>query len=425
MSRNGSFLRAIGFAALVLVTAIFVRERWDSRVEIPGEARWVAMDSDTLYHVRRLSRLMEEGFPVAERDPYLDYPEGSAIPWPPYYSVALWAVLAPLAPAEPEARRVWIEEGVASLPMVFGAATSLLALVAAWMLAGPTAGLFAGLYHAVTLGSITYSRAGNGDHHAWISFLDSAMFLVAAIAFRRGALERARSAVPWGVAAGVLAGVLLGSWVASLLYVALFQLVLGLVLVWNAARPRPASPLSGSARGSSSRSPPSSESVEGRASLDGREPLVVPLLAPPARSARVRAALLLAQRHARVPLLSLARRGGTRRARPRLCRARRRSGRGDSRGFRVGERAGPVHGAGRRVVSTRGRGHRIPDVSSVTSATATLLPFAWSPRRSMAARDRRSRSGSVAGLSCRRCCSAASRTLACRCVPRLGRLGCL
>jgi asparagine N-glycosylation enzyme membrane subunit Stt3 len=239
MSRTGSLLRAIAFAALVLAAAIFVRERWDSRVEIPGEQRWVAMDSDTLYHVRRLSRLMEEGFPVAERDPYLDYPQGSAIPWPPYYTIALWAVLAPLAPQEPEARRAWLEEGVASMPLVFGVATSILALAGAWMLAGPTAGLFAGLYHALTLGSITYSRAGNGDHHAWISFLNSAMFLVAAVGFRRGALERTRSAVAFGAAGGVLAGVLLGSWVASLLYVALFQLALGLVLVWNASRPRP------------------------------------------------------------------------------------------------------------------------------------------------------------------------------------------
>ncbi len=238
MARTGSLLRAIFFGALVLATAIFVRERWDSRVPVPGEERWIAMDADTLYHVRRLSRLMEEGFPVAARDAYLNYPEGAPIPWPPYYTLALWAALAPFAPAEPEARRVYLEEGVASLPLVFGAATSLLALVGAWMLAGPAAGLFAGLYHALMLGSITYSRAGNGDHHAWVSFLNAAMLLVTALAFRRGVLARPRRAALTGAVVGALAGLLMGSWVASLLYVALFQLALGLVLVWNAARPR-------------------------------------------------------------------------------------------------------------------------------------------------------------------------------------------
>jgi hypothetical protein len=96
---------------------------------VPG---WVTTDPDSLYHARRLLRFWSEDGPVAERDAYLDFPrrlpEGAPIPWPPYYTYVLALARGPVAPdggagpesADGERLRRFVEQGAASLPLVFG-----------------------------------------------------------------------------------------------------------------------------------------------------------------------------------------------------------------------------------------------------------------------------------------------------------------
>src|SRR6185503_254136 len=101
----------------------------------PGAAEWFSRDPDGLYHARRIERAIGEGR-VSETDPRMDFPRGARIPWPPYYDLVLSKVLAPFAPAEPEARWRWIERATASAPRIFGILAVLIAAVAAWRIGG-------------------------------------------------------------------------------------------------------------------------------------------------------------------------------------------------------------------------------------------------------------------------------------------------
>ncbi len=195
-----------------------------------GAETWITAEPDGLYHVRRLHRAWTEGLPVAETDPYLNYPNGSRIPWPPYYTLFLKAVLAPRAPAVESELRGYLERGVATVPMVLGVANSLLATVAVASVAGPAAGLFAGAYQAMLMGSVSYSMRGVGDHHAWVAFLLTLLLMVLSAGLGRDALRRVPRAVEWGGASGLIAGLLVGSWVGALVYVIQVQLMFAVLL---------------------------------------------------------------------------------------------------------------------------------------------------------------------------------------------------
>ena len=223
--------------------AWFARELWGvkhpyGRMSDPS-AGWFSRDPDGLYHARRVERVFREGLPVAGTDPFLDFPHGARIPWPPYYDLAAWAALAPFAPEEADPRHAYLERALATLPALFGVASALLAALAGWLLAGIGAAALAGLYAALCWGSINYSHVGIGDHHAWVSMLNALLLLLLTLAVRRGALRSRGRGLAWGAACGALAGVLVGSWVAALLYVLAVQLVLAWLLVVRARQPLP------------------------------------------------------------------------------------------------------------------------------------------------------------------------------------------
>src|SRR5688572_18724310 len=84
--------------ALVVALAWIGRELSNVRVtEAPRDPSrgWFSADPDTHYHARRLARALDEGLPVAETDPWMDFPHGAAIPWPPYYAYVTHALVAP------------------------------------------------------------------------------------------------------------------------------------------------------------------------------------------------------------------------------------------------------------------------------------------------------------------------------------------
>ena len=203
---------------------------------------WFSTDPDGLYHTRRVERGLQQGLPTAGVDPYLDYPHGSRIPWPPYYDSLLALAIEPLAPEGSDdgaytARRAFIERAVGTVPIWFGLLTVALAAGMAWRVSrgSPTvvrtsAALAAGGTLALCRVSINYSVIGNGDHHAWVALLHGALLLVTAAACCRGNLGRPGRSALFGVGAGLLAALMLGSWVASLLYVINIQLVLAWLL---------------------------------------------------------------------------------------------------------------------------------------------------------------------------------------------------
>lgn len=188
--------------------------------------RWFSRDADGLYHTRRVARALEEGA-VADTDPYLDYPDGAAIPWPPYYDASLARVLGPFAPDEPLARRVFLERAVASAPLVLGLATTALVAWLGYVLSGAGAALIAGGVYALSRGAINYQVLGNGDHHAVVSLAFGGLLGCFVFAARNDGLKHVRRATLLGGLAGLFAGFAVGAWVASFVYVLFAQAVIG------------------------------------------------------------------------------------------------------------------------------------------------------------------------------------------------------
>lgn len=236
----------IACIALLIWVAFFswgVREANHLRMNYPVIGQdavkpgWFSIDPDGLYHLRRLERTHVEGWPVAERDTAMNYPEGANIPWPPYYTYFLNAFLGPLAPEDEAQRREFFERSASKIPLILGILTSLLVALAARRIGGAHAGWLAGTYHALTFGSVHYSIPGLVDHHAWVALLAGAMFWLLSEALQGDGWTSSKSALGFGAAIGLLAGLNLGSWVASLIFLLEVQLVLAVLLFENARRP--------------------------------------------------------------------------------------------------------------------------------------------------------------------------------------------
>jgi dolichyl-diphosphooligosaccharide--protein glycosyltransferase len=242
MSPSKHGLELLLVLVFVAVVAFFVRD-------VPGlahpyappgasDGRWFSRDADGLYHTRRVARAIEEGS-VAERDPYLAYPDGATIPWPPYYDAALACLLAPFTPAVDAAsgdareRREFLERAVATAPLVCAVATTLLVAWLAWRLAGSGAALVAGGVYALSRGAINYQTIGNGDHHAAVTLCFTVMLALFTLAARDGGLARPRRAALFGALAGACAGFGVGMWVASFVFVLYAQ---GVIAWWMLVR---------------------------------------------------------------------------------------------------------------------------------------------------------------------------------------------
>lgn len=243
----GPFVRSTSVDRRFVPVLLFVaalswttRELQHQKIPVSGRDTWITSDKDSLYHMRRVERMFHEG--LAGSDPYLSFPEGSAIPWPPYYTALAFAWTAHGAPSEPAARHEHIERRMASLPRACGVATSVVAGLAAGSLGGPGAALFAGTSHALSIASIATSRIGNADHHAFLALLAAAMLALTSRAFRKEALADVRGSTRRGAIIGALAGVALGSWVASLLFIVPLQLAMGWLVFRHSRRFLPGLP---------------------------------------------------------------------------------------------------------------------------------------------------------------------------------------
>jgi asparagine N-glycosylation enzyme membrane subunit Stt3 len=227
---------------VALGLAWLARQAQHRRVERAGHAGWITTDPDSLYQMRRVERVFHEGLPVAGSDPLLAWPEGSPIPWPPYYTLLAWGALAPFAPDAGadggETLHAWIERAVATLPLVLGLLTVLVAALAGRAVAGAGGAWIAATCSALCAVTVAYSRPGNGDHHAFVSLCGLVVLVVLSRALRGDRLDRPAPSLRAGVLAGLVTGVQLGAWVGALLHVVIVQLVLGWAIVRQGHRPR-------------------------------------------------------------------------------------------------------------------------------------------------------------------------------------------
>ncbi len=247
MPRSSSRLALLALLVLCLGLSIAARASRGRQLEVGGRDGWVTTDADSLYHMRRVDRALDEGLVVAGTDPYLNYPDGAAIPWPPYFDGMAAYALAPFAPEDREEQRAFLEVGVGSLGLVFGALGTLVAALAGWWLARGTGALVAGSYHALCQVAVAYGVLGNGDHHTFVTFIGSAAVLVVSASLAspcpaaagdgdapKSALHGVRASLLRGALDGALIGVLLGSWVGGMTLLVALELVLGWLVVRQA-----------------------------------------------------------------------------------------------------------------------------------------------------------------------------------------------
>jgi asparagine N-glycosylation enzyme membrane subunit Stt3 len=221
----------LALCVLLAALAAWARATNHRKVELAGYSHWVSTDPDTLHQLRRVERIFREGPPAAEFDAELSWPDGSALPAPPYYPLVVWSLLAPFAPADVEARRGWLEESACRLPALFGVLAVLVAALAAYERLGLAAATFTGTCVAVAPGAIHYACLGNGDYQSWSLLLGLAQLALLASALGGGWLERPKSAWVAGAALGALHGLAIGSWTPALIQLAIADVALGLAIV--------------------------------------------------------------------------------------------------------------------------------------------------------------------------------------------------
>jgi AglB-like glycosylation protein len=193
-----------------------------------GEVR-IAGDGDVLYHLLQAGRLVGDGLGAIWRDPYLNYPLGADVPWPPLFD-GLLAGAGWLAAggAPPDAAAILL--GAVWVPVVLGV---LMVALVAWLgralLGGADPWLDAALVLALLPSHAGLTPLGRADQHALEPILLGLLLLAAARLARSGA-----PAGRGGAAAllGLGSALAFWNWNGSALYLALLA---GFAAAWHAA----------------------------------------------------------------------------------------------------------------------------------------------------------------------------------------------
>ncbi|MEE2675196.1 MAG: hypothetical protein VX466_15465 [Myxococcota bacterium] len=208
MSRAGTAITLI-----VLGTAVVgVRGIGFEQVFPEGHDGVVLTMDDAQYHARRAGYTYENFPAVLSFDPYLNYPHGADVPWPPLYDFALGA-----------SGRLFgsLDLVLAWASVLFGLLTALVVSGIGGMLGGRTVAIGALGFFALLPATTQYSSVGNADHHAVVSFL--ATLLLAGLLGSLGAGERVGRI--WGLQAILVVTriAILLTWHGSLLYFVLAE----------------------------------------------------------------------------------------------------------------------------------------------------------------------------------------------------------
>jgi len=222
----GARLRGALGLALVLLVGTGVRlVPWDE-VFTPDGVRFV-VDTDPHYHVLRVHRAIAEWPRVAPRDPWLDYPNGVDIVWPPLFDEAMAAAAEVAGAGHPTA--VLVERVAAIFPVVLGVAT---VATVAWLGSAFFGGglwIAAALLLALLPVHARFSMVGRPDQHV----AEVLLFCCVLLAFVRG-FKAGRRWMPAALL-GFSLCVAFRTWQGSALNLAVLCWVLA---VWHILAPR-------------------------------------------------------------------------------------------------------------------------------------------------------------------------------------------
>jgi len=185
--------------------------------------------ADPQYHLRRAFFTFVHFPDVLLFDPYINYPGGAPVPWPPLFDWTLGAVARLVAQDVHGFERVaaWAS------PVAGGLAVVPIALAGS-LLGGRRVGLVAGVFYALLPIAVDYGRVGYADHHATVAMIGACLLLVCLASARAAVEER-----PLGRLAAIHSAirlVLMLTWHGSPLYLVLSEGLLLGVGIWTGRR---------------------------------------------------------------------------------------------------------------------------------------------------------------------------------------------
>ena len=178
--------------------------------------------ADATYHVR-LAFYTFANFPeLLVRDPYLNFPGGANVPWPPLFDFLVGGAARLFA-----SDQAGFEKVAAWASSVFGALTVVPIYFIARRVASPDVGLFAGLLFSLFPICVSYGRVGNPDHHAAVALVGACLLLLCTHLARPDQSERKILLLsPLMVLAQIS---MLLIWHGSLLYIVFFEVTILLI----------------------------------------------------------------------------------------------------------------------------------------------------------------------------------------------------
>jgi dolichyl-diphosphooligosaccharide--protein glycosyltransferase len=193
-----------------------------------GDDTILRMD-DSQYHARRAEYTFVHFPQVLHWDPYLNYPDGADVPWPPLYDFILGAASRLFAEDVEEVPAVLAWASVA-----FGTLTALLVYALARSVSPPWTALGAAALFALLPASTIYSQVGNADHHAAVAAIGTALLALHTRGVDPATSGRSLAAVHAVLVPTRLAILLL--WHGSIVYLAVAELTVVAVLAGGARR---------------------------------------------------------------------------------------------------------------------------------------------------------------------------------------------
>lgn len=205
-----------GLLAVAALLAFSTRSIGLERV-FPGDGTVIFALGDAFYHARRAFVSFEQFPRVMLFDPYLNYPQGAYVPWPPLYDLLLGGVARLFGSTQAVFERV-----AAWAPVFLGVLTLAPVYAAGRIVSSRAAGVGAALLFALLPASVFYSNVGNADHHAAQALIGAS---VLALSLRAVSEEpSARRSVRLTFAAlALMRAALLLTWPGSLVYLALTE----------------------------------------------------------------------------------------------------------------------------------------------------------------------------------------------------------
>lgn len=226
-SERRTLSTSLGLLAITLLA--FGLRSWAPGLVFVGDGDVVFYLGDAYYHVYRAAATLKS-FPVPfSWDPYMNFPDGSHVPWPPLYDL----FIAGLALCWDGTRKS-LETIAAWAPPVIGALTCLPTFVAGFLVGGRAVGLGAALILAVLPAAAAYAIVGYADHHAASTFL-GACLLACYLAALHPRVEGRRAVTVFVALAAIRAAIML-TWVGSLLYLGIGEGLLAVTLVVRGRR---------------------------------------------------------------------------------------------------------------------------------------------------------------------------------------------